>query len=90
MTALEGMMMDVRRELQAVRNGMHNVFMAANIASEESQQVALRMDNMEYKWHLWNDGQDYDASPQGQQPALDDGVVEQGSLPTTPRLQEPA
>ena len=63
MTALEGMMMDVRRELQAVRNDLHNVFRAANMASEESQRVALRMDNLEFEWLVWIDNQHQEVHP---------------------------
>ena len=67
MVLLEGMMMDVRRELQAIRNDMHNVLRAANMASEESQRVALRMDNLEFEWLVWIDGQHQGApSPEHQ------------------------
>ena len=50
LAVLEGMMMDVRSDLQAIRNDMHNILRAANVASEESQRVALRMDNLEFEW----------------------------------------
>ena len=69
MIVFEGMMMDVRRELQAIRNDMHNVFRAANMASEESQRVALRMDNLEFEWLVWNEGQHLDATSPEQQHA---------------------
>ena len=52
---LEGTMMDVRTELQAIRNDMRNILRAATEASEDSQQVALRMGNLEFEWLNWND-----------------------------------
>ena len=67
MVVLEGMMMDVRRELQAIRNDMHNVIGAANMASEESQRVALRMDNLEFELLVWIDGQHQGAPSPEQQ-----------------------
>ena len=67
MVVLEGMMMDVRCELQAIRNDMHNVLRAANMASEESQRVALRIDNLEFEWLVWIDGQHQGASSPEQQ-----------------------
>ena len=67
MIVLEGMMMDVRRELQAIRNDMHNVLRAADMASEESQRVALRMSNLEIEWLLWIDYQHQGAATPQQQ-----------------------
>ena len=67
MIVLEGMMMDVRRELQAICNDMRAVFRAANMASEESQRVALRMDNLEFEWLVWIDGQHQGAPSPEQQ-----------------------
>ena len=48
--------MDVRAELQAIRDDMRNILRAAKEASEDSQQVALRVDNLEFEWLNWNDG----------------------------------
>ena len=62
-------MMDVRSGLQAIRSDMHNILRAANAASEESQQVALRMDNLDFEWLVWNEGQHLDASSPEQQHA---------------------
>ena len=62
-------MMDVRSGLQAIRSDMHNILRAANAASEESQQVALRMDNLDFEWLVWNEGQHLDATPPEQQHA---------------------
>ena len=43
-------MMDVRADLEAIRDDMRNIPRAANEAGEESQRVALRMDNLEFEW----------------------------------------
>ena len=69
LAALEGMTVDVRSDLQAIRNDMHNILRAANVASEESQRVALRMDNLEFEWLVWNEGQHLDATSPEQQHA---------------------
>ena len=53
--ALERMMLGIKRELQTIREDMQNVLKAANMASEDAQKVALRMDALEYEWLLWND-----------------------------------
>ena len=50
-------MVDVRDDLQAIRNEMQNILRAAKEASEESQQVALRVDNLEFEWLNWNENQ---------------------------------
>ena len=57
LAALEGMMVDVRDDLQAIRNEMQNILRAAKEASEESQQVTLRVDNLEFEWLNWNENQ---------------------------------
>ena len=62
-------MLDVRSDLQAMRNDMRNILRAANVASEESQRVALRMDNLEFEWLVWNEGQQLDATSPEQQHA---------------------
>ena len=62
-------MMDVRSGLQAIRNDMHNILTAANVASEESQRVALHMDNLEFEWLVWNEGQQLDATSPEQEHA---------------------
>ena len=61
LAVLEGMMMDVRTDLQAIRDDMRNILRAANEAGEESQRVALRMDNLEFEWLIWNDRQHHEA-----------------------------
>ena len=88
MIVLEGMMMDVRRELQAIRNDMHNVLRAANMASEESQRVALRMDNLEFKWLVWIDGQHQVASSPEQQYAEENRQTFAPTPAGTPRANE--
>ena len=67
LAALEGMMVDVRDDLQAIRNEMQNIFRAAKEASEESQQVALRVDNLEFEWLNWNENQHLGAASFEQQ-----------------------
>ena len=56
LAVLEGMMMDVRADLQAIRDDMRNILRAAKEVSEDSQQVALRIVNLEFEWLNWNDG----------------------------------
>ena len=73
MPALENLMLDIKREQQTVREDMRNVLRVANMAYEESQKVALRMDNLEYEWLLWNDGQHNGAADPEQQGAEEDG-----------------
>ena len=73
MPALENMMIDIKRELQTIREDMRNVLRAANMASEESQKVAMRMDNLEYEWLLWNDGQHNGIADPEQQRAEEGG-----------------
>ena len=58
--------MDMYRELQGVTNELQNVLSAANIASEESQKVALRLEMMEKEWLLWTEGQ-YTEAPEPEQ-----------------------
>ena len=67
LAALEGMMVDVRDDLQAIRNEMQNILRAAKEASEESQQVALRVDNLEFEWLNWNENQHLGAASPEQQ-----------------------
>ena len=77
--AMEHRMLGMEREMRSIRADLQNVLQAANMASEDAQKAALRMDNLEYEWLLWNDGHDYDASDQEQQ------CAEEGGLPPPPR-----
>eukprot|EP00959_Pyramimonas_sp_CCMP1952_P248191 5187886-Pyramimonas_sp.AAC.1 len=52
---------------------MGHVLRAANVATEESQKIALRMGNLEYEWLLWNDGQHNGAADPEQQGEEEDG-----------------
>ena len=65
-------MMDVRAELQAIRDDMRNILRAATEASEDSHQVALRMDNLEFEWLIWNDGLHNEATSPEQQHVEED------------------
>ena len=56
LAVLEGMMTDVRTDLQEIRDSMRNIIRAAHEAGEDTQQVALRVDNLEFEWLNWNDG----------------------------------
>ena len=59
--------MDVRAELQAIRDDMRNILRAAKEASEDSQQATLRIDSLEFEWLNWNDGWHFEAtSPEEQ------------------------
>ena len=38
-----------------LKDDVQNDLKAAHMASEDTQKVMLRMDNLEYEWLLWND-----------------------------------
>ena len=84
LAVLEGMMMDVRSDLQAMRNDMRNILRAANAAGEESQRVALPMDNLEFEWLVWNEGRQLDATSPEQQHAEENRHMVAPTLAGTP------
>lgn len=88
LAVLEGMMMDVGSDLQAMRNDMRNILRDANAAGEESQRVALRMDNLEFEWLVWNEGQQLDATSPEQQHAEENQHLVTPTPASTPRAFE--
>jgi len=72
---LEDQLAAVTQELLTTRREMENLLGAVQMASEESQNVAMRMDHIEHEWLLWNECQPADAADQAQPLVAAEGAM---------------
>ena len=87
---LELQVHDLESEVARLREEVANLAKVASMASEEAQQAALRMDQMEHEWLLWGGaGSEGEPVPAPHQPGPLEGLQSLQVVPLTPAATTP-